>query len=112
MASKGPVPQGLRIKDLTFSGVPVRLYEPTAASGEKKRGLVYFHGGGWMFGCIGNAVYVRVDTVKYCCVDILTSFDCPSTDDYDEVCQYISLESDTTVVSVGLADSVFMYKSS
>ncbi|XP_051768455.1 arylacetamide deacetylase-like 4 isoform X2 [Ctenopharyngodon idella] len=74
MASKGPVHQGLRIKDLTFSGVPVRVYEPTAASGEKKRGLVYFHGGGWMFGCI---------------------------DDYDEVCQYISLESDTTVVSVG-----------
>ncbi|KAK9966651.1 hypothetical protein ABG768_003749 [Culter alburnus] len=74
MASKRPVPQGLRIKDLTFSGVPVRVYEPTAASGEKKRGLVYFHGGGWMFGCI---------------------------DDYDEVCRYISLESDTTVVSVG-----------
>ncbi|KAK7127672.1 hypothetical protein R3I93_020298 [Phoxinus phoxinus] len=74
MARKGPVPHGLRIKDLTFSGVPVRVYEPTAASGEKRRGLVYFHGGGWMFGCI---------------------------DDYDEVCQYISLESDTTVVSVG-----------
>ncbi|XDV51520.1 hypothetical protein PO909_020383 [Leuciscus waleckii] len=74
MARKGSVPPGLRIKDLTFSGVPVRVYEPTAASGEKKRGLVYFHGGGWMFGCI---------------------------DDYDEVCQYISLESDTTVVSVG-----------
>jgi len=54
MARKGPVPQGLRIKDLTFSGVPVRVYEPTAASGEKKRGLVYFHGGGWMFGCIGK----------------------------------------------------------
>ncbi|XP_067287680.1 arylacetamide deacetylase-like 4 isoform X2 [Pseudorasbora parva] len=74
MARKGPVPHGLHIKDLTFSGVPVRVYEPTSASGEKKRGLVYFHGGGWMFGCIG---------------------------DYDEVCQYISLESDTTVVSVG-----------
>ncbi|XP_077059741.1 arylacetamide deacetylase-like 4 isoform X2 [Siphateles boraxobius] len=74
MGRKGSVPHGLRIKDLTFGGVPARVYEPTAASGEKKRGLVYFHGGGWMFGCI---------------------------DDYDEVCQYISLESDTTVVSVG-----------
>ncbi|XP_043108599.1 arylacetamide deacetylase-like 4 [Puntigrus tetrazona] len=73
MARKRPVPSGLRIKDLSFSGVPVRVYEPTAASEEKKRGLVYFHGGGWVFGCI---------------------------DDYDEVCQYISLESDTTVVSV------------
>uniref|UniRef100_A0A672MAY9 Arylacetamide deacetylase-like 4 n=1 Tax=Sinocyclocheilus grahami TaxID=75366 RepID=A0A672MAY9_SINGR len=74
MARKKTVPSGLRIKDLSFSGVPVRVYEPTAASGEKKRGLVYFHGGGWMFGCI---------------------------DDYNEVCQYISLESDTIVVSVG-----------
>ncbi|XP_056324293.1 arylacetamide deacetylase-like 4 [Danio aesculapii] len=74
MTRKRSVPHGLRIKDLTFSAVPVRVYEPTAASGEKKRGLVYFHGGGWMFGCI---------------------------DDYDEVCQHISLKSDTTVVSVG-----------
>lgn len=54
MARKRPVPSGLRIKDLTFSGIPVRVYEPTAASGEKKRGLVYFHGGGGVFGCIGN----------------------------------------------------------
>lgn len=74
MTCKRSIPHGLRIKDLTFSTVPVRVYEPTAASGEKKRGLVYFHGGGWMFGCI---------------------------DDYDEVCQHISLKSDTTVVSVG-----------
>ncbi|NP_001166113.1 arylacetamide deacetylase-like 4 [Danio rerio] len=74
MTCKRSVPHGLRIKDLTFSTVPVRVYEPTAASGEKKRGLVYFHGGGWMFGCI---------------------------DDYDEVCQHISLKSNTTVVSVG-----------
>uniref|UniRef100_A0A671T9A0 Arylacetamide deacetylase-like 4 n=1 Tax=Sinocyclocheilus anshuiensis TaxID=1608454 RepID=A0A671T9A0_9TELE len=74
MAHKRPVPCRLRIKVLTFSGVPVRVYEPTTAPGEKKRGLVYFHGGGWVFGCIH---------------------------DYNEVCRYISLESDTTVVSVG-----------
>lgn len=40
---------------------------------------------------------------------------CSFTDDYDEVCQYISLESDTIVVSVGLADfqhTHFFYKSS
>uniref|UniRef100_A0A673FSL3 Arylacetamide deacetylase-like 4 n=1 Tax=Sinocyclocheilus rhinocerous TaxID=307959 RepID=A0A673FSL3_9TELE len=80
MARKKTVPSGLRIKDLAFSGVPVRVYEPTAASGEKKRGLVYFHGGGWMFGCIGN-IYSKK---QY---------------DYNEVCQYISLESDTIVVS-------------
>uniref|UniRef100_A0A672T732 Arylacetamide deacetylase-like 4 n=1 Tax=Sinocyclocheilus grahami TaxID=75366 RepID=A0A672T732_SINGR len=67
MAHKRPVPSGLRIKDLTFSGVPVRVYEPNTAPGEKKRGLVYFHGRGWVFGC--------------------------------NLCRYISLESDTTVVS-------------
>ncbi|XP_051528866.1 arylacetamide deacetylase-like 4 [Myxocyprinus asiaticus] len=74
MAHKRPVPHGLRIKDMTFNEVPVRVYEPTAASGEKRRGLVYFHGGGWVFGSIDEA---------------------------DEVCRYISKESDTTVVSVG-----------
>uniref|UniRef100_A0A8C2JC43 Arylacetamide deacetylase-like 4 n=1 Tax=Cyprinus carpio TaxID=7962 RepID=A0A8C2JC43_CYPCA len=50
--------------DLTFNGVSERVYEPTTTSGEKKKGLLYFHGGGW-------------------------------------VVLYISLESDTTVVSVG-----------
>lgn len=67
MARKGPVPHGLRVKDLTFSGVPVRVYEPTAASGEKKRGLVYFHGGGWMFGCIGKTLYACIDSKILLC---------------------------------------------
>ncbi|XP_057218847.1 arylacetamide deacetylase-like 4 isoform X2 [Triplophysa rosa] len=74
LANKRPIPPGLRIKDMTFNGVPVRVYEPTATSGEKKKGLVLFHGGGWVFGSI---------------------------DDYDVVCRYISMESDTVVVSVG-----------
>ncbi|XP_056591048.1 arylacetamide deacetylase-like 4 [Triplophysa dalaica] len=74
LTKKRPVPPGLCIKDMTFNGVPVRVYEPTATSGEKKRGLVFFHGGGWVFGSI---------------------------DDYDVVCRHISKESDTVVVSVG-----------
>lgn len=69
MASKKPVSPGLRIKDLTFSGVPVRVYEPKTASGEKKRGLVYFHGGGWMFGCIGNVNSKKL--LQYFCIDNL-----------------------------------------
>ncbi|MBN3310527.1 ADCL4 protein, partial [Amia calva] len=69
-----PAPPGLRIKDLTFANVPVRVYEPTAPSDTKRRGLVYLHGGGWMMGSI---------------------------DSYDELCRYIATESDTTVVSVG-----------
>ncbi|KAI5623012.1 arylacetamide deacetylase-like 4 [Silurus asotus] len=71
---KRPPPAGLRIKDSTFAGVPVRIYEPTALSEHKRRGLVYFHGGGWVLGSI---------------------------DMYDRVCQHIAKESETVVVSVG-----------
>ncbi|KAM9443990.1 LOW QUALITY PROTEIN: arylacetamide deacetylase-like 4 [Clarias gariepinus] len=68
-----PPPARLRIKDSTFSGVPVRIYEPTAVS-QDKRGLLYYHGGGWVFGSIKL---------------------------YDEVCQHIAKKTDTVVVSVG-----------
>lgn len=75
MARKRPVPSGLRIKDLTFSGIPARVYEPTAASGEKKRGLVYFHGGGgW---CLA-ALVIYTHKVKDCRVDSFTCFHCLS----------------------------------
>ncbi|XP_053340385.1 arylacetamide deacetylase-like 4 [Clarias gariepinus] len=69
-----PPPAGLRIKDSTFSGVPVRIYEPTAVSQNKRRGLLYYHGGGWVVGSIKL---------------------------YDEVCRHIAKETDTVVVSVG-----------
>ncbi|XP_030634410.1 arylacetamide deacetylase-like 4 [Chanos chanos] len=71
---KTPPPPGLRIKDLTFAGVPVRVYEPTVPSDRKRRGLVYFHGGGWVVGSI---------------------------DTHEEICRFIAKESETTVVSVG-----------
>ncbi|XP_026879991.2 arylacetamide deacetylase-like 4 [Electrophorus electricus] len=67
-------PPGLRIKDLMFSGVPVRVYEPTTTPYQRRRALLYFHGGGWVFGSI---------------------------DSYDEMCWHIVKETDTTVVSVG-----------
>ncbi|XP_045885280.1 arylacetamide deacetylase-like 4 [Micropterus dolomieu] len=69
-----PVPAGLRVKDWKFSEVPVRVYEPTTVCEGLRRGLVYFHGGGWVLGSI---------------------------DSVDEVCRHIAMESDTTVVSVG-----------
>ncbi|KAM3878096.1 arylacetamide deacetylase-like 4 [Diretmus argenteus] len=69
-----PVPPGLRVKDLRFSGVPVRVYEPTTVLDGLRRGLVYFHGGGWVVGNIDTA---------------------------DEVCRHIAKEAKTTVVSVG-----------
>ncbi|XP_022538080.2 arylacetamide deacetylase-like 4 isoform X1 [Astyanax mexicanus] len=69
-----PISPGLRIKDMMFGGVPVRVYEPTAPSDQKRRGMMYFHGGGWMMGSINM---------------------------YDDVCQHIANESNITVVSVG-----------
>uniref|UniRef100_W5M5V1 Arylacetamide deacetylase-like 4 n=1 Tax=Lepisosteus oculatus TaxID=7918 RepID=W5M5V1_LEPOC len=73
LAPKKSAPPGLLIKDLVFAEVPVRVYQPTAPSAGKRRGLVYFHGGGWVMGSI---------------------------DVYDEVCRYIAKESETTVVNV------------
>lgn len=48
-----PVPPGLRVKDLKFSEVLVRVYEPTSVCDGLRRGLVYIHGGGWVLGGIG-----------------------------------------------------------
>lgn len=53
LTSCNPVPAGLRVKDLKFSEVPVRVYEPTTVCNRLRRGLVYFHGGGWVLGSIG-----------------------------------------------------------
>ncbi|XP_034021761.1 arylacetamide deacetylase-like 4 [Thalassophryne amazonica] len=69
-----PVPPGLRVKDLKFSEVPVRVYEPTTVSDGLRRGFLYFHGGGWMMGSLDTA---------------------------DEVCRHVAKKADTTVVSVG-----------
>uniref|UniRef100_K7FCZ0 Alpha/beta hydrolase fold-3 domain-containing protein n=1 Tax=Pelodiscus sinensis TaxID=13735 RepID=K7FCZ0_PELSI len=63
----------LFIKDLQFGRVPVRLYQPQAPSAGRRRGVIYFHGGGWMFGSI---------------------------DSYETVCRYIAGESESVVVSV------------
>ncbi|KAG9352870.1 hypothetical protein JZ751_017446, partial [Albula glossodonta] len=74
LARRKPAPPGLHIRDQTFGEVPVRIYEPTVPSAGGRRGLVYFHGGGWVMGSIDTA---------------------------DEICRYIAKGSETTVVSVG-----------
>ncbi|XP_048681068.2 arylacetamide deacetylase-like 3 isoform X2 [Caretta caretta] len=63
----------LFMKDLQFGKVPVRIYQPRVPSAGRRRGVLYFHGGGWMFGSI-NA--------------------------YETVCRYIARESESVVVSV------------
>nr|XP_048681069.1 arylacetamide deacetylase-like 4 isoform X3 [Caretta caretta] len=63
----------LFMKDLQFGKVPVRIYQPRVPSAGRRRGVLYFHGGGWMFGSI-NA--------------------------YETVCRYIARESESVVMSV------------
>ncbi|GCB64910.1 arylacetamide deacetylase-like 4 [Scyliorhinus torazame] len=65
---------GLSIQDVQFDGVPVRVYQPRSASAGKRRGILFFHGGGWVFGSINE---------------------------YDNLCRYIAKETDSVVVSVG-----------
>ncbi len=43
----------LKVSDQMFNGVPVRVYKPvdSISSGQ---GILYIHGGGWMFGSPGK----------------------------------------------------------
>ena len=42
--------------DLVFDGVTVRMYEPVKRS-DVLPGILYFHGGGFVFGNLGKAYY-------------------------------------------------------
>ena len=49
--SGGGVMPGVKFSDITFAGIPVRVYEPPAGGeGHLRRGLMFFHGGGWALG--------------------------------------------------------------
>ena len=49
--SEGGVMPGVKVCDITFAGVPVRVYEPPAGGeGHLRRGLMFIHGGGWAVG--------------------------------------------------------------
>lgn len=46
----------LCIQDAAFEGIPVRFYLPKAPSAAgPRKGIVYFHGGGWLFGSLGES---------------------------------------------------------
>uniref|UniRef100_A0A663LML5 Alpha/beta hydrolase fold-3 domain-containing protein n=1 Tax=Athene cunicularia TaxID=194338 RepID=A0A663LML5_ATHCN len=64
----------LFIKDLWFEKVPVRIYQPKAPSASQRRGVMFFHGGGWVFG---------------------------SLETHEKLCRFIARESESVVVSVG-----------
>ncbi|XP_026541327.1 arylacetamide deacetylase-like 4 [Notechis scutatus] len=64
----------LHIQDAAFEGIPVRLYLPKAPSAAgPRKGIVYFHAGGWLFGSLGSQ---------------------------EHLCCYLARESDSVVVSV------------
>lgn len=45
----------LCVQDAAFEGIPVRIYRPKAPSAAgPRKGVVYFHGGGWIFGSLGE----------------------------------------------------------
>ncbi|KFP84902.1 Arylacetamide deacetylase-like 4, partial [Acanthisitta chloris] len=64
----------LIIKDLWFEKVPVRIYQPKPPSASQRRGVMFFHGGGWVLG---------------------------SLETHDNLCRFIARESESVVVSVG-----------
>ncbi|XP_018408137.1 PREDICTED: arylacetamide deacetylase-like 4 [Nanorana parkeri] len=64
----------LSMKNLTFEGVPVRLYQPRLPSAGDRKGVVFIHGGGFVFGSIES---------------------------YDSFCRHMSKKSGAVVVSVG-----------
>ncbi|KAJ6656751.1 hypothetical protein lerEdw1_003082 [Lerista edwardsae] len=63
----------LFIKDVKFKHVPVRIYQPKMPSAGGRKGIVFFHGGGWVMGSIGT---------------------------HEPMCRYFARESDSVVVSV------------
>ncbi|XP_062822109.1 arylacetamide deacetylase-like 3 isoform X2 [Anolis carolinensis] len=60
-------------KDVKFGQIPVRIYQPKAPSAGRRKGLVYFHGGGFVFGSIQS---------------------------HENICRYIARESESVVASV------------
>ncbi|XP_062296281.1 neutral cholesterol ester hydrolase 1a [Scomber scombrus] len=60
--SSGGVMPGVKVSDITFAGVPVRVYEPPAGGeGHLRRGVMFFHGGGWALGSTKKGTY---DTIN------------------------------------------------
>ncbi|KAM7376144.1 hypothetical protein PAMP_005889 [Pampus punctatissimus] len=56
--SGGGVMPGVKVSDITFAGIEVRVYEPPAGGeGHLRRGLMYFHGGGWALGTAKKGSY-------------------------------------------------------
>ncbi|XP_027253926.1 arylacetamide deacetylase-like 4 [Cricetulus griseus] len=62
------------VTDLYFEEVPVRLFQPKATSSSPRRGIIFLHGGGGMFG---------------------------SLDSYHTLCCFLARETDSVLLAVG-----------
>ncbi|XP_062961774.1 arylacetamide deacetylase-like 4 [Cynocephalus volans] len=62
------------VTNLPFGTIPVRLFQPKAASSSPRRGIIFYHGGGGVFG---------------------------SLDFYHNVCSFLAQETDSVLLSVG-----------
>uniref|UniRef100_A0A8C8TX90 AADACL4 family member 1 n=1 Tax=Peromyscus maniculatus bairdii TaxID=230844 RepID=A0A8C8TX90_PERMB len=65
---------GVFVKDLRFGTIPVRLFQPKAASSKPRRGIIFYHGGGAVLG---------------------------SLDGYHNLCTFLARETDSVLLSVG-----------
>uniref|UniRef100_A0A4W6DNI3 Neutral cholesterol ester hydrolase 1a n=1 Tax=Lates calcarifer TaxID=8187 RepID=A0A4W6DNI3_LATCA len=53
---------GVKVSDITFAGIPVRVYEPPAGGeGHLRRGLMFYHGGGWALGSAKKGSYDAIN---------------------------------------------------
>eukprot|EP00064_Thunnus_orientalis_P009959 superscaffoldBa00001302_g9985 len=60
--SGGGVMPGVKVSDIDFAGIPVRVYEPPAGGeGHLRRGLMFFHGGGWALGSAKKGSYDAIN---------------------------------------------------
>uniref|UniRef100_A0A8C6XTD8 Alpha/beta hydrolase fold-3 domain-containing protein n=1 Tax=Naja naja TaxID=35670 RepID=A0A8C6XTD8_NAJNA len=69
-----PRPCDLSIKETLFDTVPVRIYQSKTPSPEKRRGLVWIHGGGGIFGSFKS---------------------------HERLCRFFAQESATVVIAIG-----------
>jgi acetyl esterase len=77
-AAQGPRPTDVKVVDRTIAGpagdLPVRIYRPASAAADAKLpGLIYAHGGGWVFG---------------------------NLDSHDVLCAQLALEAGVAVVAI------------
>ena len=55
---QGTKPKGVTSEDRTVEGVPVRIYRPATSSGTDRPLIVYFHGGGFVFGDVRGGDWI------------------------------------------------------